>query len=92
MRYIFAEDIDANYEVMENSLREQFSLYDNSKAIDYNIYKEKRGLLFVIDIEVDKLTDEEKMFFDYVLQYKDAPYKDTVNSLNAEGYSCKELR
>jgi len=92
IRYIYTENIDSNYEVMANSLKEQFSIYDASEAIDYNIQKEKNGLLFVVKINVDKLTEEESAFFGYMLKYKDSLYKDVVNDLNAQGYQCKELR
>ncbi len=87
LNYTFADNIDSNVENARNSLEEQYSIYKDSKGVKYSFSNMDQGLHFQLELNKDKLSDEEKDVFSNLVNYK--TYQDAQEELIKEGYQCK---
>lgn len=87
LNYTFANNVDANVEAARKALEEQYSVYKDSKGVDYSFSNMDQGIHFQLQLNNKKLTDEEKEDFDIFMGYD--TYQKAKNKLIEEGYQCK---
>lgn len=86
LNYYFANDIEINSQATKNTLTEQFSIYDNSKGVEYFFTSMDQGIHFELQAEKDKLTEEEKTNLQNLVEY--TSYNDAKEALLEDGYQC----
>lgn len=85
--YYYANNIEENSKNAKESLEAQFSNYKNSKGVEYLFSNIDQGIHFEIQINPNKVTEEEKEVFEKQINYKS--YQDAKEALVNDGYQCK---
>ncbi len=85
--YYYASNIEANAEATKDSLEEQFSDYKDSKGIEYFFSNTDQGIHFELQMNPNKVSDEDKEYFEKQISYKS--YADAKDELISDGYQCK---
>lgn len=85
--YHYANNVEQNAETTKKSLEEQFSIYKDSKGIEYFFSNLEEGIHFEVQISPEEITEEEKENFEKQVDYRD--YTSAKESLIKDGYQCK---
>ncbi len=87
LTYYYANNIDENTKQMKEELENQYHDYKDKKGIDYDFTDQKQGFYFEIEVNLEKLSSEDKDNFNILTDYED--YRDASDTLMKDGYSCE---
>ena len=86
LNYSFSNNVERNSDAMKKSLEEQFSIYKDSKGVNYSFSDFDQGFRFELHANVSKLSEEEKSNLESMVQYENI--NDAKEKLIKEGYQC----
>jgi len=85
--YYYGNNVESNAQLTRESLEEQFSNYKDSSGVEYFFTNIEEGIHFELQVNPEKLTEEEKTFLEKQVNYKD--YNSARETLASDGYQCK---
>lgn len=85
--YYYASNVEENSKTTRESLEAQFSDYKNSKGVEYFFSNIDQGIHFEIQVNPNKVTEEEKEVFEKQINY--TSYQAAKETLINDGYQCK---